>query len=108
ILVGYTDLIGPGKPLPINPSARLDLGGYIPARGTEPLTSNNRAEIAGVLAALEALRHLGQAPHAARRVVIWSDSTYVVNCADGTWRRKKNTDLWPVLDRLVAEARGCM
>src|SRR5438067_672412 len=105
VLAGYPDLIDPGKLLHTDPSARLDLSGYIPARATEPLTSNNRAEIAGVLAALEALRHLGQAPHAARRVVIWSDSTYVVNCADGTWRRKKNTDLWSVLDRLVEEAR---
>src|SRR5207244_1321566 len=62
ILVGYTDLIGPGKPLPINPSARLDLGGYVLARAAEPLPSNNRAEIAGVLAALVAVRTLGQTP----------------------------------------------
>jgi ribonuclease HI len=86
--------------------AKLTLGGYVPERTKEPATSNNRAEIAGVLAALEALRRLAGSTSTVREAVIWTDSTYVVNCANGTWRRKKNTDLWPVLDRLLDEVRG--
>src|SRR5215210_2017212 len=61
------------------PTARLDLAGYIPERTDEPLTSNNRAEIAGVLAALAALG-LGKTSRITQQSLVWSDSQYVVLC----------------------------
>jgi ribonuclease HI len=103
ILVGFAAPVPVGtfdRPAPI---ARLDLGGYIAARRAEPATSNNRAEIAGVLAALLALTHLAQSGAAPPQVTIWSDSNYVVNCGTGLWQRKKNTDLWPIYDQLAAQ-----
>jgi ribonuclease HI len=103
ILVGFAAPVPVGtfdRPAPI---ARLDLGGYIAARRAEPATSNNRAEIAGVLAALLALTHLAQLGAAPPQVTIWSDSSYVVNCGTGLWQRKRNTDLWPIYDQLAAQ-----
>lgn len=103
VIVGFEGLIDGSTPERPAPHARLDLAGYIPKRVAEPLTSNNRAELAGVLAASEALRLLGEMGCAADQAYILSDSQYVVNCANGTWQRKKNTDLWPILDRLTVE-----
>jgi ribonuclease HI len=103
IVVGFAAPVPGGtfdRPAPV---ARLDLGGYIAARRTEPATSNNRAEIAGVLAALLALTHLAQAGGAPPQITIWSDSSYVVNCGTGLWQRKKNTDLWPIYDHLATQ-----
>jgi ribonuclease HI len=102
-------IVGFAAPVPAGtfdrpaPDARLDLGGYIAARRTEPATSNNRAEIAGVLAALRALAHLAAAGGAPPEITVWSDSSYVVNCGTGLWQRKKNTDLWPIYDQLAAQ-----
>ena len=90
----------PDRPQPV---ARLDLGGYIEQRTTDPKTSNNRAEIAGLLAAYEALCQLSLLGCAARQITVWTDSQYAMNCANGTWQRKKNTDLWPILDRLTRQ-----
>lgn len=82
------------------PAARLDLAGFIPAR-EEPPTSNNRAEVAGIMAALAALCALPSTPLS---VVIWSDSDYAVNCAVGHYKRKKNIDLWACYDALSRQA----
>ena len=59
--------------------------------------------MAGIMAAQEALRHLSTTGWAGRQVTIWSDSKYGVMCATGVWKRKKNTDLWPIYDRLAAQ-----
>jgi ribonuclease HI len=104
VLVGFDKKVSRATPKRPDPVARIDLGGYIPQRNAPPLTSNNRAEIAGVMAAQEALRHLSSlGSWAAQQVIIWSDSKYAVMCANGTWKRKKNTDLWPLCDRLAAQ-----
>ena len=87
------------------PHARLDIGGYVPARTREPRTSNNRAEIGGVLAALEVVKQLGLMGGSPTQVNIWSDSKYAVMCASGKWKRKKNTDLWHAYDLLADEVR---
>lgn len=83
------------------PDARLELAGFIPARSDEPSTSNNRAEVAGIMATLAAVCALPAAP---ARVVIWSDSDYAVNCALGRYKRKKNLDLWACYDVLSRQA----
>lgn len=105
VVVGYPDLVQPDALHDATPYARLELGGYVPGRTAEPATSNNRAEIAGVLAALEAIRQLVSMSSTIKQVAIWSDSKYVVHCGNGAWRRKKNTDLWPIFDRLAEEVR---
>lgn len=105
VIVGFEGLIDISTLQRPTPHARLDLAGYIPKRVAEPLTSNNRAELAGVLAASEALRLLSEMGCDAGQAHILSDSQYVVNCANGTWQRKKNTDLWPILDRLTVEVQ---
>jgi ribonuclease HI len=109
---GSTPIVNPGGPAGFSalvlgwssletsdlpPALRLDLAGFIPARTDEPRTSNNRAEIAGILAALVAVEALPTAPASA---VIWSDSEYAVRCATGRYQRKKNVDLWGCYDRV--------
>lgn len=61
------------------------------------LTTNNRMELLGVIAALEALKKEGTA------VTVYSDSKYVVDSVEKKWvfgwekknfKEKKNPDLW--------------
>jgi ribonuclease HI len=59
-------------------------------------TSNNRAEVLGVLAALEWVP-LGST------IVVRSDSQYTVNVLAGTYKAKANVDLWTELRRVAAE-----
>lgn len=89
------------------PLARLDLAAFVPARISRPHTSNNRAEIGGILLALDALRRLG-AYCSPSKITIWSDSEYAINCMNGTWQRKRNTDLWPIVDAAAEAARQAM
>lgn len=62
--------------------------------GSAPDTTNNRMEM---IAVIEGLRALTQPAS----VTVMSDSQYVLNCARGCYRRKKNVDLWEVLDKLA-------
>jgi ribonuclease HI len=64
--------------------------------GSEPQTTNNRMEMTAVIKGLEAVD-----PSA--RVLISSDSTYVINTMTKGWKRKVNHDLWDQLDRLVRD-----
>src|SRR5687768_96540 len=103
VAVSFREKVNISTPARPTPQARLDIGGYVPARTHEPRTSNNRAEIGGVLAALEVVKQLGIMGATPGQVNIWSDSKYVVMCASGKWKRKKNTDLWQAYDLLAAE-----
>ncbi|MBI3289638.1 MAG: ribonuclease HI [Elusimicrobia bacterium] len=80
--------------------------------GGEALTTNNRMELAGVIAGLEAVRDF-RGP-----AIVHSDSIYVISGITewiGGWKRRgwrtagnepvKNEDLWRKLDALVS-ARG--
>ena len=98
ILVGFYATMPKDAPERPTPAARLDLGGYVPARAQGTRTSNNRAEIGGLLLALGSLRHLMGIGWVGREATVWSDSRYAVLCATGVWKRKKNTDLWAALD----------
>lgn len=64
--------------------------------GSEPQTTNNRMEMTAVIKGLEVVD-----PSA--RVLISSDSTYVINTMTKGWNRKVNHDLWDQLDRLVRD-----
>ena len=101
VVVGFAREIDESTPARPPAQARLELGGYIEARKTEPKTSNNRAEISGLLTAYEAIGNLKKLGCNAERITIWSDSQYAIYCATGVWQRKKNTDLWPILDILM-------
>jgi len=54
-------------------------------------TTNNKMELTAVIKALEFF-----SDH--KYIKIYSDSMYVINCALGKWRRKKNTELWEQYD----------
>ena len=64
--------------------------------GSEPQTTNNRMEMTAVIKGLEAVD-----PSA--KVLISSDSTYVINTMTKGWKRKVNHDLWDQLDHLVKD-----
>jgi ribonuclease HI len=49
-------------------------------------TTNNRMELTAVIEALKTLKN--------EECVIYSDSQWVINCAEGRWKRNKNLDLW--------------
>ena len=63
--------------------------------GGKPATTNNQMEIT---AAVEGLRRT--APGA--RVLLRSDSQYVVNTMTLNWKRRKNLELWAALDAEAA------
>ena len=54
--------------------------------------SNNTAELTAILKALL------WAQDKTKRLVIYSDSQYAIKCIAGTWRRKKNTKLFELID----------
>jgi len=69
-------------------------GGQFQLSGGEAQTTNNRMEMTAVIKGLEAV-------DPAAKVLISSDSTYVVNTMTKGWKRKANHDLWYQLDALV-------
>ena len=66
--------------------------------GNDPRTTNNRMELLGAIRGLEA------APPD-RDIILFSDSTYVVNTMTKGWRRNANQDLWEQLDRASRDRR---
>jgi ribonuclease HI len=73
-------------------AACLELYGHIPRAGT---TTNNRAEIAAILAVLS----IAPPP---LPLIIYSDSEYTINVATGTYQMKANPDLWEVYRKLLS------
>jgi ribonuclease HI len=63
--------------------------------GGDPATTNNRMELT---AAIEGLRMIPNGT----RVVLRSDSQYVVKTMNLKWKRKQNLDLWEKLDAEIA------
>ena len=61
--------------------------------GGELKTTNNRMELMAVLEALQFANYRTEPD-----LIIYSDSKYVINCAEGKWGRKKNIDLWEMYD----------
>ncbi|QBD82322.1 hypothetical protein EPA93_42640 [Ktedonosporobacter rubrisoli] len=73
-------------------AARFEGYGHIPKA---PATTNNRAELAAVLAVLSL------APPGLP-LTIFSDSEYTIKVAQGTYRMKANTDLWEIYRKLLS------
>lgn len=61
---------------------------------TENKTTNNIMEMTAVIEALKTFKNT-KAFH------IFSDSLYVINCAQGIWKRKKNLELWGEYDKVA-------
>jgi len=77
-------------------AACLETSGHIPHAET---TTNNRVEIAAVLAALSI------APPDLP-LIIYSDSEYTIKVAQGIYQMKKNTDLWAKYQTLAARRKS--
>jgi len=60
--------------------------------GKEADTTNNRMEVTAVIEALKKISKESE-------IIIYSDSTYVINTMVKNWKRNKNKDLWDLLDR---------
>lgn len=95
LIVIYTDGACLGNPGPGGWGAViLENGEKKQLHGSEENTTNNRMEITAVLEALRTIPRNAD-------VRIFSDSTYVINTMTKNWKRKKNQDLWALLDNEV-------
>lgn len=68
----------------------LEGGGSAEPNANDPVT-NNKMELMAILKSLEVLVEIGVTKETIKVV---SDSQWCVNCANGSWRRKKNLELW--------------
>lgn len=59
-------------------------------------TTNNRMEI---LSAIEAIKHMKE--QNISEFTIYSDSMYLIGTMSLNWKRKKNVDLWLIMDELI-------
>lgn len=57
-------------------------------------TTNNIMEMTAVI---EAIKDFSEV----KSITIYTDSQYVLNCAQGIWKKKKNLDLWKKYDRIA-------
>ena len=95
LIVIYTDGACLGNPGPGGWGAViLENGEKKQLHGSEENTTNNRMEVTAVLEALRTIPRNAD-------VRIFSDSTYVINTMTKNWKRKKNQDLWTLLDNEV-------
>ncbi len=92
----YTDGAASGNPGPGGYGAVLKCGTLRrELSGGYALTTNNRMELLAVIRGLEAIRW------EEAEVMVYSDSTYVVNTVTKGWKRKKNQDLWAQFDAIA-------
>ena len=63
----------------------------IHVNGGAEYTTNNVMEITAVIEALREFDNI-------QKFLIYTDSQYVINCAQGKWERKKNIELWKKYD----------
>jgi ribonuclease HI len=105
----YTDGACSGNPGPGGWAAIIDDGGEREIAGAEPHTTNQRMELTAAIEGLAAIPDR-------RRVHVYTDSAYVMNCFEQRWYDKwenngwlgagkkpvTNRDLW---ERLIAQTR---
>ena len=101
-VIAYTDGACSGNPGAGAWAYRLEWpDGSVEERAQgERATTNNREELKAVREALRAVRaRVGD--DATWRIVVRTDSMGVINWLSGTWKRKKNLDLYPAIDALM-------
>ena len=92
----YTDGACSGNPGPGGWGAILRWGGREKElSGGEAATTNNRMELMGVIAALEALKE-------SCTVELWSDSKYVIDALDKGWALRWRSNNWKKADKKPA------
>ena len=64
--------------------------------GDEPSTTNNRMELMAAIIGLQVVPNNSS-------LLIYSDSQYLIKTMEGYYQRKKNLDLWEILDELVED-----
>lgn len=73
--------------------------------GGDPSTTNNRMEMTGIISALEWCKKsfFGKLEKRERQPIIkiHSDSNLIIQTLLQHWKRKKNTDLWAEMDKVV-------
>jgi ribonuclease HI len=76
----------------------LDSNGNVVCRFSRKYkyTSNQRMEQKAVINALKSIKNRSN-------IIIYSDSAYVVNTYNCSWKRKANLDLWKLLDNEVSK-----
>ena len=101
-VIAYTDGACSGNPGAGAWAYRLEWpdGSVEERAGAEADTTNNREELKAVREALRAFRARA-ADDPSWRIVIRTDSKGVINWLSGSWKRKKNLDLYPGIDPLV-------
>ncbi|MGH7685800.1 MAG: ribonuclease H family protein [Candidatus Dormibacteria bacterium] len=101
-VVAYTDGACSGNPGPGAWAYRLEWpdGSVEERSGSDPQTTNNREELKAVREALRAFRDRAGGD-SDWRIVVRTDSMGVINWLTGSWKRKKNLDLYPTIDPLV-------
>jgi len=62
-------------------------------------TTNNRMEVRAIMRALEEIPDGASA-------LIYSDSKYAILTLEGTYRKKKNLDLWAIAEALISKKRN--
>lgn len=78
----------------IFPNGNVGKEDRIEISGSVKNTTNNRMELRAVI---EVLAYFGKNCD----ILVYSDSMYVINCAKGVWKRKKNKDLWKKYDKNI-------
>jgi len=61
--------------------------------GNHDNTTNNRMELTAIVEALSCVKKNTDCK-------IYTDSQLCINCATGKWKRKANTDLWELYDKV--------
>lgn len=60
--------------------------------GNEKKSTNNRMELNAVIESIDFVNE--------KEIKIYTDSKYVINCAKGIWKIKKNIDLWNIYKKV--------
>lgn len=61
-------------------------------------TTNNKCELIAVILGLAAIKNKTD------KIIIYTDSQYVVGCATKGWERKANVSLWNLYDKMIKRA----
>jgi len=94
----YTDGSSIGNPGPGGFAAIIKFGENKKIlKGGEAVTTNNRMEMCGIIAAL----HWISENLKVKTCAVHSDSRLVIQTMKEGWKRKKNLDLWEKMDKVV-------